>query len=91
VFVTQTKIVGTMDTTDCKFSGFWRKLNLSGSEMPTSRDNATLFHQNIDGADHLTLIGGNVPRFGCYEHELYTANLNQKKWMKIQIENNKGL
>ena len=64
--------------------GFWRKLNVTGSQMPESKINSALVHEVINGQPHLIVFGGTNINVGATDFEVSHANLESLKWKRIE-------
>jgi len=43
--------------------------------------------KNKNGKENLLLLGGITPKFGIFDFETFSFNLEKKIWQKIKIEN----
>jgi hypothetical protein len=73
---------------ESKFSGFWNVLDIRGSQVPTSRENAGIFIENWKGDDYVTIVGGAKSSVGVQHFAAFTFSLNKKTWQRVKFDRN---
>lgn len=69
-------------------NGFWSRLDIKGSQMPTCRENSTMVISQSGAQQRLTIFGGANPKLGISNFEAFSMLLDKKNWEKIKIQKN---